>query len=400
MLETLAMSLRSLAANPLRTGLTVLGLMIGVAAFIAMVSFGSGARASVLGQFQKLGINVMSVTRAGFRPGGRPPSPLTQTDVEQLLAESDYIQMAVPVISHDTFLTANGRRHVTKMRATGPDFANITQWPMALGGMFDETDMKQAAKVCVLGQTPARALFQGADPIGQTVQVDGKMACRVIGVLAEKGAATSGRLLDDIVVTPGSTYFRRLLGQTPGYWNIDIRPQPGLTREAVANVVTDTLRHAHDLSDGEDNDFILRSNDDAIQVAGDVSAILTRLLAGIAAVSLLVGGIGIMNIQLVAVAERTQEIGVRAAIGASPKQILRQFLTEAVVLALIGTLLGALIGSGISMVVATAMKWPIGVPTEALLGAIIFGAGLGVFFGYLPARRAAELDPIEALRRE
>lgn len=400
MLETLAMSLRSLAANPLRTGLTVLGLMIGVAAFIAMVSFGSGARASVLGQFQKLGINVMSVTRAGFRPGGRPPSPLTQTDVEQLLAESDYIQMAVPVISHDTFLTANGRRHVTKMRATGPDFANITQWPMALGGMFDETDMKQAAKVCVLGQTPARALFQGSDPIGQTVQVDGKMACRVIGVLAEKGAATSGRLLDDIVVAPGSTYFRRLVGRSPGYWNIDIRPQPGLSREAVANVVTDTLRHAHDLSDGEDNDFILKSNDDAIQVAGDVSAILTRLLAGIAAVSLLVGGIGIMNIQLVAVAERTQEIGVRAAIGASPKQILRQFLTEAVVLALIGTLLGALIGSGISMVVATAMKWPIGVPTEALLGAIIFGAGLGVFFGYLPARRAAELDPIEALRRE
>lgn len=400
MLEMILMALRSLWRNPMRTGLTMLGLMIGVAAFIAMVSFGQGARASVLGQFEKLGVNMLSITRANATPGGKPPSYLSMDDVHALLEESALIQLAVPVNAHATFLSYQGRQQVSKMRGTTPEYTQIRDWPLLEGGMFSAQDFARAARVCVLGQTPTQALFQGQDPLGKVIQVDGKTSCRVIGVLSTKGKATSGRLLDNVILLPGTTFFRYISPGSPGYWSVDVRPQPGVSRGAVKAAVTDVLRHTHDLSDGDDDDFSLRSNDDAIQVAGDVSQILTRLLAGIAAVSLLVGGIGIMNIQLVAVAERTQEIGVRSAIGAAPAQILRQFLFEAVVLSLLGTLLGAIIGSALSLVMAKAMNWPITVPLEALFGAMLFGASVGVFFGYLPARRAAQLDPIEALRRE
>lgn len=400
MSETIVIALRSLIGNPLRTGLTVLGLMIGVAAFIAMVSFGQGARTSVLGQFEKLGVNNLGISRAGARPGGRPPAPLTMQDVDALRAESEVIELVSPVISHGAYLTWEGRQHVTTVRAVGPRFTDIHDWPSARGGMFDDIDMKVASKVCMLGATPAAALFEGENPVGKVVEVDAVLRCRVIGVLSERGTATSGRDLDDVVLMPGSTFFVHLLGKPAEYWNIDVRPQPGVSRDVVRAVVTDTLRHTHGLEPGVEDDFKLRSNDDAIKVAREVSAILTRLLAGIAAVSLLVGGIGIMNIQLVAVAERTQEIGIRAAIGASPGQIMRQFLVEAVVLAMIGTLLGAVVGSAIALGTAYALRWPLAVPLDSIVGSILFGAGVGIFFGYLPARRAASLDPIVALRRE
>ena len=396
----IVLALRSLTGNPLRTGLTVLGLMIGVAAFIAMVSFGQGARASVLGQFEKLGVNQISVAREGVRPGGRPPSPLTDADVAALEAESEIIDFAVPVISMNTFLTWEGRQHVTKIRATTARFAEIHDWTFSRGGTFDDLDVSRSAKVCVLGAVPAETLFEQRDPIGQVIEVNGVLRCRVVGVLSRKGVATSGRDLDDIIVMPGTTFHVHLVGRPIEYWNIDIRPMPGVPRPVVQAVIEDTLRHTHGLRPGMQNDFTVRSNDDAIKVAREVSAILTRLLAGIAAVSLLVGGIGIMNIQLVAVAERTQEIGIRAAIGASPSQILRQFLVEAIVLAMVGTLLGALVGAGISIAMAMAMRWPVTAPVEAVLGAVVFGAGVGIFFGYLPAKRAAALDPIVALRRE
>ncbi|MGF1510736.1 MAG: ABC transporter permease [Myxococcota bacterium] len=398
--EILGLALRSLVRNPLRTGLTVLGFAIGVAAFIAMISFGRGARASVLGQFEKLGVNIISVNRDGARPGGRPPSWLTEKDVETLKRQRTLIRHAAPLLSADAFVTWNQREHVTTLKATHPDYARIHDWPCTVGGMFDAWDLGRAEKVCVLGATPRSVLFGSTNPVGEVIEIDGVLRCRVIGVLKAKGSATSGRDLDDIIMLPASTYHTHLAGHAPRYWVIVVRPEPGVERDVVNSFITDALRHNHKLTPADVSDFTLRSNDDAIKVAGEVSVILTRLLAGIAAVSLLVGGIGIMNIQLVSVMERTQEIGIRAAIGASPSQIMRQFLLEAVLLAMVGTLLGALVGSGISLGVAYGMRWPLAVPAEAMAGAVLFGAGVGVFFGYLPARRAANLDPIIALRRE
>lgn len=400
MVDAVVLAIRSMVGNPLRSGLTVLGLTIGVSAFIAVVSFGEGARKSVVAQFEKLGVNVISVARAAVRPGGAPAHPITDRDVAALESEDAVIDYAVPFLSVATILTFGGREHVTWIRATSHRFADIKDWPVARGGMFDEVDSRTAARVCVLGARPAEVLFGDRDGLGESITVHGRMTCRVIGIFSAKGRATSGRDLDDEIAMPASTVVRHLYGGPVEYWTMDVRPHKGVSHEVVRATVTEVLRHTHGLRPGEEDDFVIRSNDDAIRVARDVSAILTRLLAGIAAVSLLVGGIGIMNIQLVSVVERTREIGIRAAIGASPAQILRQFLIEAVMLALVGSGLGGVLGAWISVAVARALHWHATVPFGTIIVAMFFGAGVGVFFGYLPARRASRLDPIEALRRE
>ncbi len=400
MLESIDLAFRSLIRNPVRTGLTVLGLAIGVAAFIAMVSFGNGARASVVGQFERLGVNVISLSPGGARPGGLPPSPLTDADIQALEAESTTVDFFVPVQARTTQATYGAATRAVPLRATVPDYVRLKQTSFSAGGFFDRVDLRSRAKVCVIGATTSQRFFQGAVPLGEVISLQDKLRCRVIGVFFPVGRATSGRDLDDFIIVPFTTYRTYLAGPDAPFNAIDLRPKPGTTRAEVRAELTDILRRTHRLGPGDEDDFRFHSPDDAIKVADSVASILTGLLAAIAGVSLLVGGIGIMNIQLVSVTERTQEIGIRAAIGARPSQILQQFLVEAVVLALLGTFAGTVVGTVIALVVAEAMRWPTEIPFVAIIIAVLFGAGTGILFGYLPARRAARLDPVDALRRE
>jgi putative ABC transport system permease protein len=399
--ETLRMALQVLTRNPGRSALTVLGLAIGVAAFIAMVSFGQGARRSVLSQFESLGANILRVrSRAGAADAlAKPPHPLAYTDVVELRRDSTAIATIVPNARRAVDLNHGAARVRTALIGTTPEYAALHDFRFEWGGMFDAGDDSRAAKVCVLGASPARKLFDDGNALGGKVTIAGKFPCRVIGVLASKGRALSGSDLDDFVLTPVRA-FQLFLGMEGGFSGIELRPSRPEWLEAARTEADQILRRAHRLSADEPADFDVVSPDDVTRAADQTSRILTGLLAGIAAVSLLVGGIGIMNIQLVAVAERTHEIGIRAAIGASPGQILKQFLVESSVLAAVGSLAGVLAGVGTANVVAHVMRWPAAISLPSVIGSGLFGITVGVIFGYVPALRAARLDPIQALRRE
>jgi len=398
--EALRIGWKSLVRHPGRSGLTVLGLAIGVAAFIAMVSFGQGARSSVVEQFEKLGVNVLTVRAEPTGLGEKPSKPLSEADVRALKSEATLFEAVVPIRRRGMVMTAQGRQYSGEVYGTTPEFVDLMDWRFRAGGRFEEADVLQRSKVCLIGQTPKEALFGSGSAIGEVFTINKKLRCRIIGVLAPKGLATSGRDLDDLVITPYSTYRTYAYGQTSKFYEIKMRPIEGVSRAAAEREIASILRRQHALGPNEPDDFWVRSSDEAARAADRVASILTGLLAGIAGVSLLVGGIGIMNIQLVAVAERTQEIGIRSAIGAAPQQILLQFLLEAILLAAVGTAIGAMVGSGLAVAVAEVMRWDAGVPLTAILGAVAFGASVGVAFGYLPARMAARLDPIVALRRE
>jgi putative ABC transport system permease protein len=396
--DRLRSGLEIVVRQPGRSALTVLGLAIGVGAFIAMISFGEGARRSVLSQFEALGTNVLKV-QSTTGPDGRPPEPLTDADVRAIQREATSVVAVLPVARSS--MSAAYRRSVrsTNVYGTVPGFAALHAWQVQTGGNFDQTDVEQAKKVCVFGMTPVRELFGDADPVGQTVTLAGIMPCRIIGVLAPKGFATNGNDLDDLVLMPVSTY-RNYLGRGASYADIEVEPaNPALLEPARAEVTT-ILRRTHRLGPDEADDFKTKSPLEVIRAADRTSRILSSLLAGIAFVSLLVGGIGIMNIQLVSVAERTEEIGIRAAIGASPRQILAQFLGEAAALSLLGVVLGVGAGIAVASGVASWMAWPRVISPAGVTLAALFGLAVGIAFGYLPAHRAARLDPIDALRHE
>lgn len=399
--EMLRMSIQTLVRYPGRSALTALGLAIGVGAFIAMVSFGQGARGAVLAQFESLGTSVLNVrTRVAAKDAlSRPAQALSAADVTALRREATTVSEIGPVASRRVDLSVGGEVHRATLRGTTTEHAALHRYTLAAGGMFGELDQKGAGKLCVLGATPAAALFGQAEPLGRRLLIAGALPCRVIGVFAAKGRSIGGGDLDNFVLLPLRSY-ELYLGLPDGYSSIDLRPHSPALLESARAEATEILRRAHRLGAADPADFDVVSPDDVTRAADRTSSILAALLAAIAAVSLVVGGIGIMNIQLVAVAERTREIGIRAAIGASPGQISRQFVAEGCLLSAVGAGVGMVLGLVTANVVADAMQWPRAVSPRAMWGSGLFGFAVGVLFGFLPASRAARLDPIVALRRE
>jgi putative ABC transport system permease protein len=397
--ELFGMAFETLRRNPGRSALTLLGLAIGVAAFIAMVSFGEGARRSVMDQFKALGTHLVRVR--GTTRGGQERRPLSDADIAVIQRDSTAIAKVIPVVRTIFETTHEGKQWWTPVNGTAPEFASLHNWEPSLGGMFDERDLARRSKVCVLGQTVVRELFGDPtlDVLGETVTIGALLTCRVIGVLGPKGTATNGNDVDDIVLIPVTT-FTAYFGLPTGYTALEIGPAQPEWIEAAKDETRAALRRSHGLGLDEADDFQIDSPTEVLKAVDQTATILARLLQGIAAVSLFVGGVGIMNIQLVSVTERTAEIGIRAAIGASPRQIMAQFLVEGALLSLLGASFGIMIGVGVSVTVAGYMGWQRITSLGDVAGAAAFGIAVGLIFGFLPARRAAQMDPIEALRRQ
>ncbi|MDW8469178.1 MAG: ABC transporter permease [Burkholderiales bacterium] len=404
----LRVAMRSLAANKLRSALTMLGIVIGVAAVIVMLAVGAGARARVEEQIRSLGSNLLLVvsgatTAGGVRLGFGSNPTLTEEDAAAITREVPGA-LAAPALRGSAQIVWGNQNWSTAVFGVTPDYFEVREWPLAAGRLFDAADMAGAAKVCLLGQTVVRQLFGGADPLDQVIRVR-RVPCTVIGVLEVKGQSLMGTDQDDLVLMPISTARKRVLGvpaqaRQRSVGTIWVRVGEGRDMKQVEEEVRALLRQRHRLQPGQDDDFSIRNLEEVAAAQEASSRVLALLLAAVASVSLVVGGIGIMNIMLVSVTERTREIGVRRAVGARTRDILGQFLVEAVTLALIGGLAGIALGVGAALAVGHIAGWRILFAPEAIALAVVFAGAVGVFFGWYPARRAARLDPVEALRFE
>jgi putative ABC transport system permease protein len=407
--DLLFISLRTLGKNKLRSGLTVLGVVIGIAAVTTMVSLGQGAGQLVQNQFQNLGSNVIVVLPGSRQSGGvrqGTVATLTQADADALTTECPSIMAVSPLIpTSGQVIGGNVNWKPNDVEGVGPEYIRVRNWPMANGEFFTERDIAAAAKVCVLGYTVVSRLFPDVDPIGQQVRVR-NIPFRVIGMLSRKGANLVGQDQDDILLMPYTTVRKRLEGSA--FSNVGIILVSARTQERSRQAeqeIRALLTERHHISPGDSADFEVQNTAEVEAILNGIMATLTAMLAAIAAISLVVGGVGIMNIMLVSVTERTREIGIRIALGARPRDILRQFLVEAVVLSSIGGMIGIALGVGASAgitalinVILPSSKWPLAVSFPAAVVALLFAGAVGIFFGYYPARRASRLDPIEALR--
>jgi putative ABC transport system permease protein len=393
-------ALRALRRNKLRTFLTMLGMIIGVAAVITMVSIGNGAKAQVEAQIASLGQNVLSVypgstTSGGARGGWGSASTLTPEEADLIAKEVPGVNGVSGEVRDHTQVMGNGMNWYTSVQGESPDYLSIRAWGLSEGAMFTESDVRSAAKVAVIGKTVADQLYAGLDPVGETIRLR-NIPFKIIGVLTSKGVSFFGSDQDDTVIVPYTSAMRRLTGrQYLSAILIEADSQENMAR--IQNDVTSLLLQRRG---GREADFIVRTQVELAEAATANSKTMTALLGGIAAVSLVVGGIGIMNIMLVSVTERTREIGIRMAVGAKGKDILLQFLIEAVTLSVIGGTIGILMGVGISKLLASKMNWPSLTSATSIVVAFLFSAAVGIFFGFYPARKASSLDPIEALRYE
>jgi putative ABC transport system permease protein len=387
----------------MRTVLTMLGIIIGVGAVIAMVALGRGAKAQVEARIAALGQNVIqifsgSINRGGVFTGFGGAGTLTVEDALAIQSEVANIIAVSPEVRSGAQITAGENNWSTQVMGESVDYLTIRQWDVENGTMFSEADERSAAKVCVLGRTTADRLFPDDNPVGQIIRIK-NVPVKVLGVLKRKGASMFGQDQDDTVIVPYTTGMKRFAGVTT-LRSIQVSAASADQLVDVQNAITELLRQRHRIQAGRDDDFIIRNQQEITEAQTATTETMTALLAGVAIISLIVGGIGIMNIMLVSVTERTREIGIRMAVGARGHDILLQFLIEAVTLSSTGGVLGIALGLGAAEAITAIKKWPTLVSAESIIIAFVFSAAVGIFFGFYPARKASQLDPIEALRYE
>ncbi len=402
-LAILKIAIRALTRNKMRSLLTMLGIIIGVGAVIATVGLGQGAQQQVQDQIASMGTNLLyissgSVNKGGIRLGGGATKTLVNDDMKAILQQVPTVNMVAPGAGSSAQVVFDNQNWSTRITGTEPQYFDIRNWAFAQGGNFTQDDVTRSTNVVVLGATVQQNLFGNSNPVGQTVRI-GTLPFQVVGVLTAKGQSGLGQDQDDGVYVPISTLQKKITGQDwLQYIMASATSQPA--SYAAQNQITALLRDRHRIRAGQDDDFTVRNLADVAQLADESSKVMTLLLASIAGVSLIVGGIGIMNIMLVSVTERTREIGIRIAIGATESDVLRQFLSESVVLSVTGGVMGILFGVAASVTITRLLGWNILISMPAVMAAVVFSMAVGIFFGFYPARKAAMLDPIEALRFE
>lgn len=397
-------ALRALANNKLRAFLTMLGIIIGVASVIAMLAIGQGSKKSIQQQISEMGSNMIMIhpgaeMRGGVRQDPSAMQTLKLENYEKLSEECTYLSGISPNVSSSGQLVAGANNYPSSVSGVSMDYLTIRQLTVEQGEMFTENDIRTAAKVCVIGKTIVDNLFpDGSDPIGKVIRCN-QISFRVIGVLKSKGYNSMGMDQDDVVLAPYSTVMKRLLAQTYLSGIFASALTEDMTDEAVDEITT-ILRREHKLKETDDDDFTIRTQQELSSMLNTTTDLMTTLLACIAGISLVVGGIGIMNIMYVSVTERTREIGLRMSVGARGVDILSQFLIEAILISITGGLIGVIIGCGASFMIKTIAHWPVFIQPWSVLLSFLVCTVTGVFFGWYPAKKAADLDPIDALRYE
>jgi len=406
-LQTLRVAVRAIIRNKLRSFLTTLGIIIGVAAVIAMMAIGAGAKARIEQAFAAMGTNLLiilpgSTTSGGLQGGFGSQPTLTWDDFAAIRDQVPTVKAAAPALRTNAPLISEEQNWTTSVTGTAPAYFELRAWPMAVGQPLVQSDVDTGSKVVVLGQTVVDKLYgQSANPVGQTVRIR-NIPFIVVGIASKKGQSASGQDYDDVAFIPYTTFAQKIQGGLSKYLSgiIFVEATSAEDTPKAQAAIAELLRDRHRLGPGADNDFSLRNLSEIAGAQAQGTDTMTSLLASVAAVSLLVGGIGIMNIMLVSVTERTREIGVRMAIGAKPRQILMQFLIEALTLSVAGGLLGVALGVGIAKLLASRFGWPTQLQPEVIGVAVAFSAFVGIAFGLYPARKASQLDPIDALRYE